>query len=445
MDKTPAALPSFEALPEESIVGNYFVAAYPPFSCWESSQTDLVHEVLNRPEPSQRPLGLYVHVPFCQKKCDYCYYLSFVGAPSHVVEGYLESLEMELELYAQSRGMRGRPLSFVYFGGGTPSTLTPSQVRLLAEGLQYGFPWKTAREITFECAPRSVRPDFLEALRSIGVNRLSMGVQSFDNTILKVNGRIHYSADVYRAFDLIQKAKFDWVNLDLMVGLLGETDEIWERTVDETIRLSPDSVAIYQMEIPFNTQLYRDWKANSLPAQPASWEVKRKRLDRGFQKLSQAGYSIVSAYSAVKDPDRHRFQYQESLWRGGDLLGLGVASFSYLDGIHFQNAITLETYTAQLRHGHLPLKRAFRLSERDRLVRELVLQLKWGQVSASEFENKFQTNILEEFAEPIHALAAEDLLTASSEGVRLTKNGLLQADRLLPAFYDAPFRNVRYS
>jgi oxygen-independent coproporphyrinogen-3 oxidase len=428
----------------EPVAGNYFVAAYPPFSAWDAAQVPALHEALARPAPDG-PLGLYVHLPFCQKKCDYCYYLSYIAQPAAVVDGYLEAVVREMELYAARPGVKSRPLSFAYFGGGTPSTLSVEQLQRLTGGLQRALPWNRLEEVTYECAPRSVRREFLNAMREAGVTRVSMGVQSFDNDLLRLNGRVHLAEDVGRAYALIREAGFDWVNLDLMCGLLGETEEKWIESVRRMIRLGPDSVTIYQTEIPHNTQLYRDLKADALPAPPPDWDVKRARLDAGFRELERAGYTVVSAYNAVKDPQRHQFLYQDYLWRGADMLGLGVAAFGYFGGVHAQNEVTLEAYENAVERAELPVKRAFSLSPRDQLVREFVLQLKFGEVLLAPFRARFGVDPAVALAGPLRALAAEGWLTVTHEAVRLTQPGLLRVDRLLPCFYDRRFQHVRYT
>lgn len=316
----PANVPTLSAPTDEPVAGNYFVAAYPPFSAWDSAQVPALHEALAKPALAE-PIGLYVHLPFCQKKCDYCYYLSYIAQPAAVVDRYLDTVLREMELYVAQPGVKGRPVSFAYFGGGTPSTLSSAQVHRLGDGLRRALAWDSIEEVTFECAPRSVRREFLESLREMGVTRVSMGVQSFDNELLKLNGRVHLAEDVSRAYSLIREANFGCVNLDLMCGLMGETEEKWRESVRRVIELGPDSVTIYQTEIPHNTQLYRDLTAGALPAPPASWDIKRARLDEGFRELERAGYTVVSAYNAVKDPQRHRFLYQDYLWRGATCSG----------------------------------------------------------------------------------------------------------------------------
>jgi oxygen-independent coproporphyrinogen III oxidase len=445
MSATTSALPAAPLHLEEPTVGNYFVAAYPPFSSWASAHDLALVEALEQTAPAT-PVGVYAHIPFCQKKCDYCYYLSYIGQQSEVVDAYIDALVAELFRYASFPAMQGRAPAFLYFGGGTPSTLTSAQARRLGFGLKSALAAsESAPEFTCECAPRSVRPDFLRTLREIGVNRLSMGVQCFDDALLKWNGRIHLVEDVLRAHALIQQFAFEWVNIDLMVGLLGETWPSWGETIQQAIALGADSVTIYQTEIPFNTQLYREVQQKSLPAPLVSWPEKRERLAFAFSELENAGYTIVSAYTAARDPSRHRFQYQEHLWRGGDMLGLGVASFGYFGGVHYQNEVTLEKYRQAIAAEELPLKRAFRLKASDQLVREFILQLKWGRVDLRPFEDKFGVNPTEHFAPILKQLKAEGFLDFTETEVTLTRAGLTRADQLLPLFYDPRFQNLRYT
>ncbi|MDP7254744.1 MAG: coproporphyrinogen-III oxidase family protein [Planctomycetota bacterium] len=426
----------------EPLAGNYFVAAYPPFSSWRESECHALEERLQTPAPDE-PVGVYVHVPFCSKKCDYCYYLSLTGRTRSEVDKYLEHVAAELSIFTDSTYIKGRPLAFVYVGGGTPSLLATAQMRDFFQTMRQRIGNYHSPETTFECAPKTTTRPRLDALAHSGVNRISMGVQSFDDELLRKNGRVHLSRDVYRAFAIIQEFGFEWVNLDLMAGMLGETRQDWRRTVSEAIRLNPDSVTIYQTEIPRNTQLYRDLVDGNLPAEPVDWDTKRERVDYAFGELERAGYTIVSAYNASKRPER-RFQYQEHLWRGGDMIGLGLSSFSYLGGVHYQNAARPEHYRDELDQGRLPVQRAIRLSDHDRLTREFILQLKWGEVAAEDFRTKFGVNIFEEFGGPLQELRETGHLKLTDESVQITRKGLLCVDRLLPAFYSKEYSESPY-
>jgi oxygen-independent coproporphyrinogen-3 oxidase len=161
--------------------------------------------------------------------------------------------------------------------------------------------------------------------------------------------------------------------------------------------------------------------------------------------LEEAGYTVVSGYAAVKTPAHHRFQYQEHLWRGGDMLGLGVGSFSYFGGVHFQNYATLDEYGRHIAADGLPWMRSFQLGPWDRLVREFTLQLKWGEVDLRAFEEKFGLDLHIVFAQPLRQLAAEGFLACTREKVRLTRRGLLRVDRILREFQDLDFQFARYT
>ena len=437
--------PKSESEPE---IGNYFVAAYPPFSVWEPRQNKAFLDLLEEPAHAG-PIGIYVHLPFCQKKCDYCYYLSYAGQSLGTINSYLETVVAEMAKYSQRLAINSRPVKFVYIGGGTPSLLSPEQVRFLFSGLQSCQPWDEVEEVTFECAPRSVRPELLQALKKCGVTRLSMGVQSFNDSLLKLNGRIHQTNDVLRAYEMIRKAKFKWVNLDLMVGLMGEQPAQWCDAVHRALELQPDSVTVYQTEIPHNTKICRDMESGKLPAALTPWNVKRTRLYYAFHELERAGYTIVNGYMAVKNPKKHHFAYANHLWHGGDMIGLGVASFGYVNGFHYQNKVTLEDYIMTMARHELPIKRSYFLSDLDRIVREFVLQLKSGSVSTRCFEKKFHADVLEMFSEPLQKLKKRGFLVISENElgttVDLTRAGLLCVDRLLPEFYQAEFKDVRYA
>ena len=187
------------------------------------------------------------------------------------------------------------------------------------------------------------------------------------------------------------------------------------------------------------------WTEGRLPAQPIPWELKRERLDYGFTELEKAGYTVVNGYAAVKSPKRHKFAYQNHLWRGGDMLGLGVASFGYFGGVHYQNTATLDSYQSGVKGGAPPVDRAFALSSEERMIREFILQLKFGEVSIRSFQEKFGVDLIQLFQEPLHELQDNGLACISSSHIRLTRDGLLRVDRLLPLFYTETYRGARYT
>lgn len=430
---------------DEPLEGSYFVSTYPPFSTWREDEVAAVHEVLRAPAPRPPPLGLYVHIPFCGERCRYCYYLSYANRPAEQIEDYLQAVRREAAMYHDLPALAGRLLTFIYFGGGTPSLLEPTQITRLIGELQTAFPWSDVCEATFECAPQSVTEEGVVALRAAGITRLSLGIQQLDDDVLKKNGRVHLVADVERAYPIIRQARFDVVNIDLMVGMLGESEQTFFQSLERVIDMQPESLTIYQLEIPHNTPLYRDLRDGSLAEPPPSWDVKRARVQTAFERLEQAGYSVRSAYAAVRNPQRHRFVYQDAQYHGADLLGLGVASFSYLGGVHAQNKASLRSYLEAVSDGALPLGRAHALSEDERLIREFVLQLKLGRARADYFLTKFGVDIRQRFIEPLTRMTQSGWLTIDDHGVSMTRRGLIRIDRLIPEFYPPRHQDVRYS
>jgi len=430
----------------EPLLGSYFVAAYPPFSQWTVAALDQYRHLLTQPSPLPKPvpLGLYVHIPFCTERCQYCYYLSYAGKTRNQIDAYLDALLAELAVYAQQPLLAGRMVDFVYLGGGTPSLLSPGRVVRLLRGLAQSFSWQAAREVTFECAPQTVNLPKLRELREAGVTRLSLGVQQLDDDVLARNGRSHSVRDVERAYAEIRQVAFDVVNIDLMVGMVGESDESVHRSLDRVVEWAPENVTIYQLEIPPNTPLYRAVGDRTLDGTLPSWEVKRGRLHQAFARLEAAGYTLRSAYTAVRDIDRHRFLYMEEQYRGSDLLGIGVSSFSYLNGVHQQNLAAFEPYMRSLRAGTLPLGRAYVLNDEERVVREFVLGLKLGRVEQAYFRDKFGVQVDRRFAEPLSRLSAEGWLTIDPTAITLTRQGLLRVDRMIPSFYLPAHRGVPY-
>jgi oxygen-independent coproporphyrinogen-3 oxidase len=390
------------------------------------------------------PLGLYAHIPFCDVRCMYCYYLSHANKSPDLIDGYIDALIKELAIYRARLSFANRHLSFVYFGGGTPSILSERQIHKLIKQLKALFPWTVVQEATFECAPKSVTEPKLRALREAGITRISMGVQQLNDEILKQNGRVHLASDVERAYEIIRRFDFDVVNIDLMVGLIGESGESFMESLERIIKMNPDSVTIYQLELPLNTPLYRVLNKSVPASSLATWEVKRARLANGFARLEAAGYHLRSAYTAAL-PKHQRFIYQDAQYHGADLLGIGASAFSYIDGIHCQNLTSLESYLQRLSESRLAAERAYVLNDDERLIREFVLQLKLGRVNGNDFRQKFHIDIFERFVDPLAYFAKQEWLTRDGDGLALTREGLLRVDRMLRAFYLPEHQHVRYS
>jgi len=439
------------ALADQTDVGSYFVATYPPFSVWSEAAvaSDARAALQARPDPgSPVPLGLYLHIPFCRKRCHFCYFRVYTDKNAQEVGQYLDVLAREWELYGQLPAIAGRPVNFVYFGGGTPSFLSTQQLQSLVKRLTAVVPWTGAEEITFECEPGTLTDSKLAAIRRMGITRLSLGVENFDDRILELNGRAHRSPEIGQAYRAARALDFPQINIDLIAGMLGETEDNWRVCVQKTLELEPDSVTVYQMELPYNTTISKDLlKGTKLFAEPVvNWTTKRRWVAEAFEALERAGYHVGSAYTAVKDPSRTRFVYRDRLWQGADMAGIGVASFGHINGVHIQNQDTWETYSAAIDRGDIPLRRAYRPTDEERMIRELVLQLKLGSVRPAYFEDKYGVDLLERFRDELASLTNEGYITeASKRSVTLSRPGLLRVDTLLPRFFKPEHVGIRYT
>jgi oxygen-independent coproporphyrinogen-3 oxidase len=426
-------------------VGSYFIANYPPFSQWSAEQLPELEAALHSP-PKVVPLGLYLHIPFCRKRCKFCYFRVYTDKNAHDVETYCRALEHEIGLVSQLPVMGGRPFRFVYFGGGTPSFLSAKQLTSLVDRLRQHVNWDHAEEVTFECEPGTLSEPKVKTLKELGVTRLSLGIENFSDAILEENGRAHLSGEVYKSWDWITAAGFPNVNIDLISGMVGETWENWRENIRKTIDLSPDSVTIYQMELPFNTVYSKDILGNHVETPVADWPTKRAWLSYAYDEFLAAGYHVSSAYTMVKDPHKVNFSYRDNLWRGSDLLATGVASFGHVSGVHYQNKTEWGDYTADLlERDKLPLHRALRPTKHQLLVREMILQLKRGYLDAGYFRKKFSVEILDEWREEWQSHQGDGMLTIEGDRIELTRQGLLHADALLPAFFEPEHRGVRYT
>lgn len=426
-------------------VGNYFVSNYPPFSQWKPESVDEALAVLDKPARVDDPLGLYIHIPFCRKRCKFCYFKVYTDKNASEIEVYLDALIKENELYSRRPAVQGRQLRFAYFGGGTPSYISEKQLYYLVDGLHKHISWDNAEEVTFECEPGTLQKSKLQALKDIGVTRLSLGIEHFDDEVLEMNGRAHLSPEIYRAYSWAREIDFPQINIDLISGMMGESEEKWRDTIRRALELEPDSVTIYQMELPYNTIISQDILKQGIQSPIADWDTKRNWLNYAFDQFQENGYLTASTYTLVNGKKAGRFIYTDALWHGGDMIGLGVSSFSHFDGVNFQNAHNFEEYVRILNTDTLPLLRAVSLTPKQRLIREMILQLKTGWLDTAYFRDKFGADVWQEFRPVYERLQTEGLLTRDGETITLSRRGLLGVEHFLLDFFEPELRTVRYA
>ena len=291
---------------EQTEVGSYFVANYPPFSVWtKEAVASAARPALAKPPAPGLPLGLYLHIPFCRKRCHFCYFRVYTDKNARDVAHYLDTLVREWELYLREPAIAGRELDFVYFGGGTPSFLSTAQLESLVGRLTALTPWANAEEITFECEPGTLTAGKLEAIRGMGVTRLSLGIENFDDRILEINGRAHRSAEIFTAYEKARTLGFPQVNIDLIAGMLGETDANWQACVEQDARAPagqrhhlPDGAALQHHDQPGPDQ-------GHAPSSRSPWRTGRPS-GAGWPRRSRRSRPRATTSAAPTPPSRTR-------------------------------------------------------------------------------------------------------------------------------------------
>ena len=302
-------------------------------------------------DPS-RPEGLYVHIPFCATKCPYCDFNTYAGIEG-LMGPYMAALRSEIELWGEILG--GPKLETVFFGGGTPSYLPAGSLAKLLDAVREAFGLADYAEITAEANPDDLGAEKLASLLDAGVNRLSIGVQSLDDDLLRVLGRRHSAREAIDAFNEARSAGFDNVSLDLMYGLPDQTPEQWGATLDGALGLRPSHISMYCLTLEEGTPMERDAAAGRIPvpdgdlAADMYLAAEVKTAEAGFRHYEISNWAIPGRES------RHNLLY----WRNRPFLGVGPGAHSYLDGHRFHNIRSPREYTRRMTNGESPIPPSF--------------------------------------------------------------------------------------
>jgi oxygen-independent coproporphyrinogen-3 oxidase len=290
------------------------------------------------------PFALYVHIPFCEAKCTYCDFNSYAGQDS-LMAPYAEAVAREAELWAPA--MAGRTVETVFFGGGTPSLLPPHHLATIIEALQASFDIAPDAEVSLEANPGTVDEAYFAAIRRLGVNRLSMGAQSFHESELRRLERIHDGDAVREAYAAARRAGFENINLDLIYGLIGQDMASWQANLEVGLALAPEHLSLYALTLEEGTPLTRDVERGRSLGPDLDLQAEMYEWSRG--RMAAAGYDYyeVSNWARPGRQCRHNLTY----WRNGDWLGLGAGAHSHLFGERFADISTPSRYIKALGPG----------------------------------------------------------------------------------------------
>lgn len=380
-----------------------------------------------------KELELYVHIPFCVKKCFYCDFLSMPVDESirrHYVCKLIEEIEYKSEKYKEYE------VSSLFFGGGTPSILSETQIAEIMKALQKNFSIKSDAEITIECNPGTLTGQKLSAYKQCGINRISMGLQSGNNQELNMLGRIHTYEEFLQNYDLVRKIGFDNVNVDLMSALPGQTVSDWEDTLRKVLKLRPEHISAYSLIIEEGTPFYQTYEKDELRRQEGerpqylpSEETERAMYEVTRSILAQKGYERyeISNYAKKGMECKHNIGY----WTRKNYLGLGLGSASLVENVRFSNSSDLKEYL----NGKFEPQEKEVLTRKEQMEEFAFLGLRMMEgISRRRFEETFGVAIEAVYGEVIHKMTELGLLTQQAGHIMLTEDGISVSNYVMSEF-----------
>jgi oxygen-independent coproporphyrinogen III oxidase len=371
-------------------------------------------------------VGLYLHVPFCDRRCHFCGFFTRARRDDRVA-AFVSDLLAEIQLHGRTNTLRGRIVETIYFGGGTPTTLSSGQLLSMLEACRRSFVVDPAAEVSIEANPASVEESFLRALREGGFNRLSLGAQSFDDAELKAANTPHTTQEIVQAVGAARWAGFANLNLDMIYGLPGQSLTRWLTNLDAAIALAPEHLAFYGLTIEEGTQFHREVERGqlNLPDEDALTDMYQAGRDR----LKAAGYLRyeVSNFARPGHVCRHNLGY----WTDREWLGLGPSAHSYLDGARFSAVASLEEYHRLVSAGVPPIAEREAGTPDLRLREAVAFGLRTvAGVACASLRERYCLDPIERFREPIERLACGGWVVLEGEVLRASDDGLLLADEL---------------
>ncbi len=363
-------------------------------------------------------IGLYVHIPFCVKKCHYCDFVVTTTGGAEVKNDFLDALEKEVIYYSPQ--LRGKKFDTVYLGGGTPSTLDAVQIWRVFSILRGHFSFRSGIEITCEVNPGDLNEEKAGAYRELGINRISLGAQSFHDDTLKRINRAHGSREIYQSFALLRREGFKNINMDLILSLPGETLKESEHSLRELKRLDPDHVSIYELTIEEKTVFGEQFKKGALKLPDEEEELQILSFAREF--LKQSGYLHYELLNYAKPgfQSRHNCLY----WANEATLGLGPGAFSYLDGRRFRNSFDVDEYLRKIKNGDWSASEEETLTPEKKETESFLLSLRL--LEGSDL-GRFRS-VKSRLGGALSGLMDEGLLTNEGGKVRLTGRGQFFAE-----------------
>ena len=371
----------------------------------------------------KKPTSAYVHIPFCTQICYYCDF-SKVFIKNQPVDSYLEHLLEEFRSYDIQK------LRTLYIGGGTPTALSASQLEVLLDGLTKNLDLSVLEELTIEANPGDLDADKIAVLRHSPVNRVSLGVQTFDDKMLKKIGRSHLEKDIYENIDRLKLAGFDNISIDLIYALPGQTMDQVKDNVAKAISLDIPHMSLYSLILENHTVFMNRMRRGKLPLPKE--ELEAEMFEYIIAELERAGFEHyeISNFSKPRFESRHNLMY----WDNAEYYGIGAGASGYVDGVRYKNHGPIRHYLNAVEAGNARITEEH-LSQREQMEEEMFLGLrKKSGVSMARFEEKFGRSFEGLYGEIIRDLVQQGLMQINGDRVRMTKRGLFLGDTVAERF-----------
>lgn len=376
-------------------------------------------------------LGLYIHIPFCVSKCNYCDFNSF-KMDKIEKDKYLNNLKKEMKLYSKEL-KESDEITSIFLGGGTPSILNSDEIRYIFENIYLYFNIKKCAEITIECNPGTLNKEKLKTMKDVGINRLSIGLQAVQDDHLKSIGRIHTYDEFERNYKDALEVGFKNINVDLMYALPNHKFEEWKESLEKIVSLNPSHISAYSLILEEGTKLYNMYENNEFDVIDEDTDI--KMYNHAINYLKSNGYNQyeISNYAKEKCECQHNILY----WKCNHYIGLGPGASGYINDFRYNNVESLKEYHNRLSLGEKPIERKEYLTIDDKIEEKIFMGLRMNEgIKFKDFEKEFNIDFKEKYSNKIKVLKERKLINEDITGIWLTQAGREISNSIFIEFLD---------
>lgn len=375
-------------------------------------------------------IGIYIHIPFCVSKCDYCDFFSTSDWDEIIIEEYVEALI--IELIEQSKSFTDQKIESIFFGGGTPSLLSHKQVEKIIETLQHNFFLEADIEISMESNPATLSYEKVAAYKAIGINRFSLGVQSFQDEELKILGRAHSVEDIWQTLEIFKKLNLDNYNLDLIFGIPGQSVEKWAQNLKLAVDCEAKHISAYLLQLGKTTNLYKRIEKAEINLCDEDLENDMYQYSIDYLKDRDFKHYELSNFAKASYSCKHNLLY----WNAQNYLGIGAGAVSFYMGKRIKNSLNLKKYIYEMKtHKRCEQSILESMDQQNLVLDAIILGLRKTEgINITEFENRFGTDIRIAFSQAIKICEDNNLLYMSKKNIKLSRKGYFLSNQVFRLF-----------